>query len=72
MTAVPDRDGLSGIEIRGKDEPIISTAIAAEATHLLTADKRDFGPFFGKTIQEVKVVTAAMLAWEMENSGFLD
>ena len=39
MTEVPDREGLSVIEIRDKDEPIIS---------------------------------AAMLASEMENSGLLD
>ncbi len=53
------------LSIRPKDEPIISAAIAAKATHLLTGDKQDFGPFFGLTIQGVKVVTPAMLAKEI-------
>lgn len=72
MTQVPDTQGLSGIIIRAKDEPIISAAIAAKATHLLTGDKQDFGPFFGHTIQGVKVVTASMLAEEMVEKGWLD
>ena len=72
MSEVPDHAGLSGVEIRAKDEPSISAAIAAGATHLLTGDKRDFGPFFGKTIQGVKIVTAAMLASELDEAGLLD
>jgi hypothetical protein len=31
----------------------------AQATHLLTGDVRHFGPYFGKTVQGVLVVTAA-------------
>jgi uncharacterized protein len=65
MTQVPDAQGLVGIKIRGKDEPILTTAIAAQATHLLTGDKRDFGTHFGQTIHGTKVVTPAMLAEEM-------
>lgn len=72
MVQVPNTQGLSGVTIRDKDEPILSAAIAAGASHLLTGDKRDFGPFFGQTIQGVKVVTAAMLAQEMSENSLFD
>ncbi|RYD36720.1 MAG: DNA-binding protein [Verrucomicrobiaceae bacterium] len=72
MIQVPDAQGLSGVTIREKDEPILSAAIAAHASHLLTGDKGDFGVFFGRTVQGVKVVTAAMLAQEMAENGLLD
>jgi predicted nucleic acid-binding protein len=65
MTQVPDVHGLAGIKIRSKDEPLLTAAIAAQATHLLTGDRRDFGPHFGQTIHGTKVVTPAMLAEEM-------
>lgn len=71
MTQVADTQGLSGVAIRDKDEPILSAAVSAHASHLLTGDKRDFGVFFGQTIQGVKVVTAAMLAQEMAENGLL-
>lgn len=44
------------IELREKDWPILSGAVLSEATHLITGDVRDFGPYFGKTILGVLVL----------------
>jgi uncharacterized protein len=38
-----------------KDKPILGSAIAAHATHLLTGDVRDFGKLFGRRIRGVLV-----------------
>ena len=44
-------------ELPEKDRPILLAAVAAGATHLLTGDVTHFGPFFGRTISGVTVVT---------------
>jgi len=46
-----------GIELREKDWPILGGAVAAEATHLITGDLRDFGPFMGQVVLGVLVLT---------------
>jgi predicted nucleic acid-binding protein len=51
-----------------KDVPILGGAIAGQSTHLLTGDERDFGKFWGKTIQGVKIVSPRMLAEELRLS----
>ena len=48
-----------GIRLTEKDRPILLAAIAARATHLLTGDVSDFGPYFGKRIQGVLIQTPA-------------
>ncbi|HZF00318.1 MAG TPA: DNA-binding protein [Methylomirabilota bacterium] len=53
------------IELPLKDKPILGGAIAGRATHLLTGDERDFGKFWGRTIQGVKIVSPKMLAQEL-------
>lgn len=50
------------VALRAKDIPILVGAIASGATHLLTADERDFGPFFGQTIRGVKIITRSEMA----------
>jgi uncharacterized protein len=40
-----------------KDLPVILSAITSKATHLLTVDKKHFGPFYGKTLGGVLVLT---------------
>ncbi len=40
-----------------KDVPIMLAAIEARATHLLTGDLRHFGPYFGKKISGVLIVS---------------
>lgn len=59
------------VELKSKDVPILADAIAAKATHLLTGDEKDFGKFFGKTIQGVKVISPRMLADEFVTLGWL-
>jgi len=53
------------IELPLKDVPILGGAIAGRATHLLTGDEQDFGRYFGKTIQGVKIVSPRLLADEL-------
>lgn len=47
------------IELREKDWPILGGAVAAGATHLITGDMRDFGPFMGQIVLGVRVMTPA-------------
>ncbi|SRR6266567_2353632 len=47
---------LAGIALPEKDIPILLAAIEARATHLLTGDVRDFGPYFGKRIEGVRIL----------------
>ncbi|MDE3067878.1 MAG: DNA-binding protein [Verrucomicrobiota bacterium] len=54
-----------------KDAPILGGAVAGRATHLLTGDQKDFGKFWGKTIQGVKIVSPRMLAGELVKRGWL-
>jgi predicted nucleic acid-binding protein len=46
----------AGITLPEKDQPILQAAIQAQATHLLTGDKRHFGRYFGKSYGGVLVV----------------
>jgi len=34
------------VDIPEKDVPIVRAALAAEASHLITGDRRDFGRYF--------------------------
>ena len=59
VTLVPDASAAQlprGILLRSKDAPILASAIAAGATHLITGDWRDFGAFFGKRVAGVLVL----------------
>lgn len=49
----------AGVQLPEKDHPILKAAIAAEATHLITGDVKDFGRYFGRRIAGVLVVTPA-------------
>jgi hypothetical protein len=52
--AMPD-----GVTLPEKDTPILTAAIRAEATHLLTGDLRHFGPYMDKKIEGVLIQTPA-------------
>lgn len=57
-----DPAGHPGIEASGlpeKDLPILRAAVAADATHLVTGDRRHFGALFGKKVAGVLVVRPA-------------
>lgn len=47
----------AGVRLPEKDQPILGAAIAAEATHLLTGDLRDFGPLMGMRVAGAFVQT---------------
>jgi predicted nucleic acid-binding protein len=49
------------IELPEKDRPVLAGAIKAQADHLLTGDKRHFGPFYGKTIFGVRITAPTEL-----------
>ncbi len=42
------------------DRPILSAAIGADATHLLTGDVKDFGRYYGQTIEGVLILPPAL------------
>ena len=46
-----------GVSLPEKDAPILLAAIEARADYLLTGDLRHFGPYFGKKIEGVIVLT---------------
>jgi len=45
------------VSLPEKDVPILLAAIEAKATHLITGDIRHFGPYLGRTIEGILVVT---------------
>ena len=56
---------LPGVELVEKDRHILGAAVASQCSHLLTGGERHFRHLFGKTVNGVKVVHAAMLAEEI-------
>lgn len=44
-----------------KDRPVLAGAIQAEASHLVSGDKRHFGPLYGRTIQGVRITAPSEL-----------
>ena len=47
------------VALPAKDRPVLLAAIAAGATHLLTGDRKDFGPYFRKRISGVLILPPA-------------
>ncbi len=47
----------AGVELPEKDWPILGGAIQAGATHLITGDAKHFGPYFGRIVLGVLVLT---------------
>ena len=47
------------ISLPEKDWPIFLAALDARATHLITGDIRHFGPYLGKAIQGILIMTPA-------------
>lgn len=58
ISVVPESDIAlpDGIELREKDVPILRAAVAAEASHLVTGDRRDFGRYLGKRLAGIRVM----------------
>lgn len=49
-----------GLDLPESDRPILAAAISARATHLLTGDAKDFGRFYGQTIEGVLILPPAI------------
>jgi uncharacterized protein len=64
-----ERELPPGITLPQKDAPILLAAIEAHATHLITGDIRHFGPYFGKTVQGVLILTPADYLKRRKKSG---
>jgi len=59
------------VKLALKDVPILGGAVGGQANYLLTGDEKDFGKFFGKTIEGVKVVSLKMMVEELKKQGLL-
>lgn len=55
-TVLLDTDVRGDVELRDKDWPILSGAVAAGATHLITGDIWDLGAYFGQRILGVLIL----------------
>lgn len=55
-SVVPHPDTRSKVELPDKDWPILGAAVAAGATHLITGDKKDFGPYFGSNVLGLRIL----------------
>lgn len=57
--AAADPPQLAGIDLPESDRPIFAAAINARATHLLSGDVRDFGRYYGQTVEGVLILPPA-------------
>jgi uncharacterized protein len=44
-----------GVSLPEKDRPILLSAIAANATHLITGDRMHFGRYFGRRVAGILI-----------------
>ena len=44
-----------------KDRPVLAGAVQAKADHLVSGDKKHFGPLYGKTIRGVRITAPTEL-----------
>ena len=49
------------VELPPKDRPILTAALRAGASHLVTGDLTHFGPYLGRSVQGVSILTPAAL-----------
>lgn len=62
----PSLDVPMPVALPEKDIPVLAAAIVSGATHLLTGDFQHFGPYFGRTVLGVTIMTPAQYRryWE--------
>lgn len=70
QTVSLDPDARGTVELPEKDWPILGGAVAAGATHLITGDRRDFGPFFGTALFGVMILPPSLYLASKEDSAF--
>lgn len=56
-------------ELPESDRPILLAAIGARATHLLTGDVKDFGRYYGQTLEGVLILPPAMYVQMRRGKG---
>ena len=64
VTLVPEwaDEGLpADVELPSKDRPILTAALRAGASHLVTGDLTHFGPYLGRSVQGMRILTPAVL-----------
>ena len=49
------------VDLPPKDRPILTAALRAGASHLVTGDLTHFGPYLGRSVQGVRILTPAAL-----------
>ena len=51
----------SDVELPPKDRPILTAALRAGASHLVTGDLTHFGPYLGRSVQGTRILTPSTL-----------
>jgi len=59
LEALPDLP--EAIALPEKDRPVLAGAVQAQADHLVSGDKRHFGPLYGKSIHGVRITAPTEL-----------
>lgn len=60
LAVLPDLPPLPPtVALPEKDRPILAAALHAKATHLLTGDSKDFGQYYGQTVEGVLILRPA-------------
>ncbi len=59
---------LKAVKLPEKDMPILLAAIGVGATHLITGDLTDFGPYYGRRIAGVLILPPAQYVREFAGS----
>ncbi len=49
------------VDLPPKDRPILTAALRAGASHLVTGDLTHFGPYLGRSVQGMRILTPAAL-----------
>jgi predicted nucleic acid-binding protein len=57
LREAPERQLPESVVLPPKDAPILLAAIEARAHYLVTGDFRDFGPYFGRRVEGVVIVS---------------
>jgi predicted nucleic acid-binding protein len=52
-----------------KDQPVLAAAIEAHADHLVSGDKKHFGPLYGKRIRGVRITAPSELLAVLRRRG---
>lgn len=64
---VPEAPGeLCPIDVAAKDRAVVSAALAAQATHLITGDVRHFRAHYGRTVGGMAILRPTDYLWKRD------